>query len=435
MYGITLQGISQKPDFVANWKGIRTLQVVGGKHEPYPALAGIYVSNSLKKVLINDFTTDYHFHDGMLAIFNRETGRWGFIDEYGNLMPGGYKWKNPSSGMDPQFGCGHCIVGQEAPSTGSAFRHTDYFIIDKRGNAVNMGIQDLSDVFPFNNGGIAPVVKRGTRDVVLFYNTSGNKVFTNVTNAVAGYRESPLGDFVDGWARLRVGNGYTFISNSGTLMPKTFVEAQDFSDGLAAVAVQTGNGKRWGFIDKAGNLVIEAKFSNMPSPFSCGYAVAKKTNGKMVLINKQGNVCSPEEQYYTNFVNGYALCGTITDYSYGSGGGTMWTVDTQLQRKPVQSQILGAGDLGGICQTLPVKTAFNDTYIYYEGEKYLIYPPTGVAYRLDGFASSWDDKFDVLSEKRMHIMFKSKSNGTVNILNGFLDERGVLIFVFDKEEF
>ena len=110
----------------------------------------------------------------------------------------------------------------------------------------------------------------------------------------------------------------------------------------------------------------------------------------------------------------------------------MWTVDAQLQRKAVQSQILGAYDLEYLCKTLPVKTAFNDTYIYYEGNQYLIYPPTGMAYQLNGFATGFNDKFDGVSDNRMHVTFK---NNAGIVRNGFLDKRGIFIFEFSQEEF
>ncbi len=430
MLGFTLHNVAQKPDFAANWKGLVTLNEVGGKHLPFPALQKIFPLTSMRKVLINDYSTDYVFRDGMLAVYNRDTGGWGFVDENGNVLAGGYKWKSARDTQSPAFGSGHCIVGLPSTSSASALRHTDYYILDKQGHTVKLPVQDLANIYPFNNRGIAAVIPAGFGSKVLFFNTSGQQVFRSITNAASSYSESPLGDFIDGWARLKLGQGYTFVSSTGTLMQKTFIGAQDFSDGLAAVATQTGSGIRWGFIDATGNIVIEPKFSKEPSPFSCGYAVVTKTNGKKVFINKQGNVCSEEADYYTNFVNGYAL-GTVREYSYGGKGGAVWVVDTQMQRKPAKSQILGGSDMEYICRILPVPTAFNDTYIYRYDNRWLIYPPTGEVYSL--FASS-DSDIDKVSGRRMHIKFKATLNGVNKLWDGFLDNRGYLVFVFDKEE-
>ena len=427
--GFTLQGMAQKPDFAASWKGLVTKKEVGYPHSPYLALEEIYSLANTKKVLINDYSTDYVFHDGMLAVYNRETRGWGFVDENGNLLPGGYKWKSARDTQSPAFGSGHCIVGLPSASSASSFRHTDFYVLDKLGHTVKLPVQDLANIYPFNNRGIAAVIPAGFDSKVLFFNTSGQQVFRNITNAASSYAESPLGDFSDGWARLKLGQGYTFVSPTGTLMQKTFSAAQGFSDGLAAVATQTGSGLRWGFIDATGSFVIEPKFSKEPSPFSYGYAVVTKTNGKKVFINKQGTVCSEEADYYTNFVNGYAL-GTVREYSGGnSKGGQVWVIDTQMQRKPVQSQILGGASMEYICKVLPVPTAFNDTYIY--REDWLIYPPTGQVYCL--YAPDIEIKY--AGSRRMHIKYKGTFNGVNKLWDGFLDQRGYIVFVFDKEEF
>ena len=69
---------------MANWKK----QYYHTKDE-YP------VSPNAKTVYINNYKTDYQFTDGMLAIQNKETGKWGFIDENGNLTPkADYKTKD-----------------------------------------------------------------------------------------------------------------------------------------------------------------------------------------------------------------------------------------------------------------------------------------------------------------------------------------------------
>jgi len=239
MLGMTLQNVAQKPDFAANRKGLVTLNEVGGKHLPFPALEKIFPLNSMKKVLINDYSTDYVFHDGMLAVFNRETKGWGFVDENGNLLAGGYKWKSSRDTQNPAFGSGHCIVGLPSTSSASSFRHTDFYVLDKLGHTVKLPVQDLANVYPFNNRGIAAVIPAGFDSKVLFFNTSGQQVFRNITNAASSYAESPLGDFVDGWARLKLGQGYTFVSPTGTLMQKTF------------------NAALWdGFLDNRGYLVF-----------------------------------------------------------------------------------------------------------------------------------------------------------------------------------
>ena len=424
---VSINVSAQKSDIIASWQGVKTLREVGGNHAPYKALSDIYIKKDLKQVRINKYETMHQFHDGMMAVSNKETGKWGFIDENGNLLTGGYKWYIPGIGKYPQFGAGHCIVGLPAASTGSMFKHYDYFILDKFGKTVKLGVKDLVTVYPFNNGGVAAVDVGGQRNKFVFYNTQGQQVFKNVVNAADDYPNGPLGDFNDGWARIKLGTGFSFITPAGTMMQKKFVDAQDFSEGLAAVAIQTGNGVRWGFIDKNGQIVIEPKFSKEPTPFSYGYSVVKKTSGMMVFIDKQGNVRGNEAKWYTNFVNGYAI---------GANNNEVWIVDQQMQRHALNGG-LDHYAVENLAKNLPVKTAFEGRYIYYETNQWLIYPPTGTVYRMNGFVKSYNDKIDQIGDKRIHINVKSALTGNYpnKVWDGFLDERGVLIFVFNEEEF
>lgn len=90
---------AQKSDIIASWPGVKTLKEVGGNHAPYKALGDIYIKKDLKQVRINKYETNHQFHDGMLAVANGETGKWGFIDENGNLLAGGYKWYIPVANL------------------------------------------------------------------------------------------------------------------------------------------------------------------------------------------------------------------------------------------------------------------------------------------------------------------------------------------------
>lgn len=56
---------------------------------------------------------------------------------------------------------------------------------------------------------------------------------------------------------------------------------------------------------------------------------------------------------------------------------------------------------------------------------------------MNGFVKSYDDKINQIGDKRIHINVKSALTGNYpnKVWDGFLDERGVLIFVFNEEEF
>src|ERR1043165_6649934 len=71
--------------------------------------------------------------------------------------------------------------------------------------------------------------------------------------------------------RSTTNGSWGYIDRAGKLIiPAQFVEARGFSDGLAAVKVESS----WGYIDRAGKLVIAAQFSEARN-FGNGLAAVK----------------------------------------------------------------------------------------------------------------------------------------------------------------
>ena len=70
-----------------------------------------------------------------------------------------------------------------------------------------------------------------------------------------------------------------------------FEDAEDFSEGLAAVLLEGG----WGFIDKAGTVSIQPKYFSddiTDIKFSEGFAAVKIDNGHWGYINRTGEMIS-----------------------------------------------------------------------------------------------------------------------------------------------
>ena len=91
------------------------------------------------------------------------------------------------------------------------------------------------------------------------------------------------------------------------VIPARFLNALDFSDGLAAVMIKDDNVEKWGFIDTAGNVVINPIYSYKPGDFHEGFATVSKKTGKIVYINKKGEVVSDEYDFAGCFTGGYAV--------------------------------------------------------------------------------------------------------------------------------
>ena len=69
------------------------------------------VPDNVKRIVINDYYTDYQFHDGMLAVQNRETGKWGVINDKGDLIHD-FVWSSAETIRTPHFGGNACSVSR-----------------------------------------------------------------------------------------------------------------------------------------------------------------------------------------------------------------------------------------------------------------------------------------------------------------------------------
>jgi hypothetical protein len=164
------------------------------------------------------------FSDG-LAIYENDEGKYGYVDEKGNLViPCVYYAVEWNFGYFKEGYAG--VYKQDMGKFG---------VIDKSGKTV----------LPFKYDGIE----------------YSEGLFCVDENDKAGFYDT---------------NGKNVISC-------TFDEAASFSEGLAAVK----QGKLWGFIDKFGKIVISPMFDEA-SDFSDGLAVVKK-NGKYGIVDKKGN--------------------------------------------------------------------------------------------------------------------------------------------------
>lgn len=169
-----------------------------------------------------------------------------------------------------------------------------------------------------------------------FINLSGEWVIQPTLN----YEE--VGDFVDGLAKVKRDNTYSYIDKSGNLFGK-FHSASDFDEnGLAWVTIFDSYGM---FIDKTGNKAVPGEFSGFyKCSFENGLAlvfdeVAKiwkyiNTSGETILVAPGSpytwGYYQPFEMFYGNFSpEGIALL-TFDDNTYGyinKSGDIIWRSD------------------------------------------------------------------------------------------------------------
>ena len=277
-----------------------------------------------KKVAVNAYhfesVSGAKFFDGMLGIVNEENHRLGFVNEQGNLVPGGFKW---DCGLEhfPRFGGGAALVSTHTGET-SRERVNTYYILKKDGSTTKLALGgQIFKAGNFNADGIACIIlektnAKGRRTFTKMYiNTQGQGVFRNLWAGTDAWADSnsqtfDLGVFKDGLARFYQNGMYGFINRAGAIViPAKYYDAENFSEGLAAVQTEINGARKWVYIDTSGARAVQIAFSNKPGNFMKGYAPVKKANGTYNFINKSGEQMLSSDVYGATefYPNGCAI--------------------------------------------------------------------------------------------------------------------------------
>lgn len=92
------------------------------------------------------------------------------------------------------------------------------------------------------------------------------------------------------------------------VIPPAFVEAKEFSEGLALVAIKDDNGtQKWGYVDSTGVFAIAPMYTRLPGSFSDGLAPVVNKERTCFFIDKTGKIVSKGYRRVTEFHHGYAM--------------------------------------------------------------------------------------------------------------------------------
>ncbi|MDR2651337.1 MAG: WG repeat-containing protein [Prevotellaceae bacterium] len=378
----------------------------------------------VKKIFLKEYTTDYQFRDGMLAVKNAETGKWGFFNEQGEKVID-FLWEYTAYGT-PKFGGGACAVYK---STGQY--SVQWYIIDKTGKEIafpkNATISDFCDGYAVVRESTGQIHKR------YYINNQGQHVFPHLDEETYANKDlrAPR-PFKDGLAAYYsyTKNLYGYIDATGKIVVQPqFVRAEDFSEGMAVVLVPaTGTTPlRWGYIDTSGKMAIEAKFSNEVLSFHDGYAAVQKTNGKVVFIDKQGNVASPEYKDARRFCHGYAFVETA--FSEIQVVNTKFEVIRELQKDYLRFPNR-SGSLGSF--TDPFVLLDFGNYVVTEGEWGNIYLFTADGQPCINITGRYQGEFKI---DAFYGKLARAGNGIVDFEKSLQSGVAHFIFFFAKPEF
>lgn len=304
-----------------------------------------YIDERGRMVIAPSFYKGEEFHDGIAIVEGAGKSDYGsgYIDKNGRLLGGRYY------NVARNFSHGLAVVNLEDKTKGI----DEWGFIDRSGREL-MG--HWTKVGEFSGKVVAVRDKSGLWG---FVNKDGKTVLPNTYKLVGD-------EFAENLTYVKTTNGYGFIDENGhTVIAPSFVDADNFSDGLAPAAVDVPesekvaalktiqswrcgfidrsgkriadgffaarhfseglaavrNGLKWGFIDDRGVMVIPAKFDDALS-FSEGLAPVLVVD-RWGFIDKTGNFkIQPkflsrdfgfEKVFPRKFSEGVAIC-AATDY-------------------------------------------------------------------------------------------------------------------------
>src|SRR6266436_599332 len=226
-------------------------------------------------------------------------GKWGYVDKTGKLVIP-LKFTHAED-----FSEG--LAGVADGDHGGFIDHQGKFVFDVPLD-VTLGFHE----------GVVGVLWKGT---LTYFDRTGKRIPTTVDYGPKS------NSFSEGLVPLSIKGKWGFMDQTGKLSIKPqFDDAEDFSEGLAPVKVQSadtvwcpadtqgnrsGSTMMYGYIDKTGKLVIPAVF-NSAEPFSEGLASVRKCD-QAFFIDKAGKtVIAGNFPYASSFSGGLAHVETLT---------------------------------------------------------------------------------------------------------------------------
>jgi predicted DNA-binding WGR domain protein len=242
-----------------------------------------YVNTAGQIVIEPAFDEAYSFSEGLALVSLK--GMYGYIDAKGQVAI------EPQFDFSHPFSDGFALVTTPGKHIGPiTLKNRKQFYIDKRGN--KLGNLDFDDAYSFSDG-LASVSINGKYGCI---NTAGQFVIPTKFDKVIGSFSEGLAPLLDHYSKA---DYWGYIDKAGQIVIKPqYDEAHQFSEGLAAVK---RNGK-FSYIDRAGKgLVVSPQFYPLVDDFRHGLAkvnVADRNsasyyNPKFGYINNTGKFIWP----------------------------------------------------------------------------------------------------------------------------------------------
>ena len=269
-----------------------------------------FIDTSGKLIVQPQYLAADDFSDGLASV-TLDLNKWGYVNTKGTLVipllfEVRQRYDAPFQNAQGVFSEGLAFVRLAGSKKSGYIDKNGQFVIQNEGLSGSPFSEGLAFVTPMK---VVDTYGRPT-DRQGYINTSGK--FMIARDLVDG------GRFSEGLAMATFRNGGKgFIDKKGQLIFQTkprqrYIDDEGFSEGLCRVEREFGNEYKFGFINRAGEMSVPAKFA-IPEKFSEGYSAAldgseRDDSGKWGYINQKGEwVIPPTFSNAQSFSGGLAI--------------------------------------------------------------------------------------------------------------------------------
>ncbi len=263
-----------------------------------------YIDEKGKLVIADQFDDAEEFSEGMAAV--KLGDLWGYIDKTGKVV------------IKPEFGYVQDFSEGLAYAEVRNAKRECCFIDNAGKKAFSLEPPpSYPTLIKFSEGLVCVMASKGP----VYLDKTGKVVIDKHTMGLGdiGYLEA--WPFHEGMAMIEVHQKWGYIDKTGkVVIQPQFEHADDFSEGLARVAVKYSGEKLCGYIDKTGEFVIDPQFIFLlkrEGNFSEGFAVA------VPLLRKIKTYYGYDEESYYGYIDkkGKWVIDPVFDYASPFSGG------------------------------------------------------------------------------------------------------------------
>lgn len=257
------------------------------------------------------------FSDGLAAVYDSANNYWGYVDGAGNLvLPCQYKYANSFEGdyawVMAADGTDRWMLIDKSGRNVIPEGYVNYYGYDDWNTfSRNSGVVVIQDKTYWKrylldiNGGVVGPIGNAERFVDGF-SWDGNRLLNTAGQQIFATDEYRSGSYLgDGYslADMKAGKGIVDRNGGLTMLPGDVGWAGNYSEGFAAIYSDATGTRRYGFVNMAGQVFVQAKYADV-KPFSGGIAPVRNFDYKWGFVDSTGAEILPLQYDHIEQVKG-----------------------------------------------------------------------------------------------------------------------------------